>query len=170
MADSKEKKEELLKMDRLLLRIAAFRGVLIADRTEAVMLFATFILFTVNKYYNPLPLYLCLFDLVVPLVLHGLLKNRLPADSAEDQLPLPLLRKKYKYSESFSKAHSFNFILMTLLLFIWNQNVTKTPPEYGPAKALPLALLVMYVLIRLIFWAYYLLLFKFNTMKAWGRI
>ncbi len=167
MENSEEKKEELLKMDRLLLRIAAFRGVLIADRAEAVMLFATFILFTINKYYNPLPLYLCLFDLVVPLVLHGLMKKRLSSETENtSSLPLPLLRKKYKYTESFSKAHSFNFILLTLLLFIWNQNVSTNPPAFAPARALPLALLIMYVLIRLIFWAYYLLLFKFNTMKA----
>ncbi len=165
--DQEKKKQELLEMDRLLKRIAAFRGVLVADRAEAAMLFAAFIIFTINSYYNPIPLYLCVFDLIIPLVLHEIQKKGHPTEKEDEaSLPLPLLRKKYKYSDSYSRAHSFNFILMTLLLFIWNQSLVNTVPEYPAAKSIPLLLLIMYVLIRLFFWAYYLILFRFFTIKA----
>ncbi len=139
--------------------ISAMRGLLISNRFLALVLIVVQLFFIFNGIRLFSPLYIILLDLAFPMIMEGLIKNR-TIQKPEDDLPLPLLRKKYHYSGLASKALSFGFLLNVVMLIAWHYNYTSNPPEQEMLRGLPSLILIAYVVVRLFIWAFYLLMFR----------
>ncbi len=139
--------------------ISAMRGLLISNRFLALVLVVVQLGFIFSGFRLFSPLYIILLDLAFPMIMEGLIKSR-TEPKTEDDLPLPLLRKKYRYSATASKALSFGFLLNVVMLIAWHYNFTANPPEQEMLRGLPSLILIAYVVVRLCIWAFYLLMFK----------
>ncbi|MCR5824182.1 MAG: hypothetical protein K6G60_07120 [Lachnospiraceae bacterium] len=141
--------------------ISMMRGLLVSNRFLAVLLAVVQVYYVVNKIMLFSPLYILLLDLLFPMIMEGMMKGHANV-KAEEDLPLPLLRKKYRYTALASKALSFGFLLNVIMLIAWHYNYRIKPPEIEMLKAFPLVIISAYVLVRLVIWFFYLLMFKFS--------
>ncbi len=151
-------------MTRVTNGISAMRGLLISSRFLIALTAIIQFLYIINKIRLYSPLYILLLALIFPMIMEGMIKGHANMGDEED-LPLPLLRKKYGFSFAKSKAHSFAFLLNVIMLIAWHYNYTVNPPEQEALKSLPAAILIAYVLVRLLLWLFYLLMFKFAPTK-----
>ncbi len=149
-------------MTRVTRDISAMRSLLISNRFIALILAAVQLYYIFNGIRLYTALYILLTDLLFPMIMEGLIKGKLPQN---DDLPLPMLRKKYRYTPAASKALSTGFLLNIVMMIAWHYNYTINPPEQEMLQSLPSALLFAYVAVRVIIWISYLLLFKYTPDK-----
>ncbi|MCR5585706.1 MAG: hypothetical protein K6F63_09780 [Lachnospiraceae bacterium] len=142
--------------------ISNLRGLLISNRLLAVLCAVSQIYLIVIGYKIFSPLYILVTDLLLPMILEGFMNNG-SENKQNEELPLPLLRKKYNFSFKRGKALSYGFLLNVVLLIAWHYNFAKY--EVSLMRSLPSAVLFAYVATRVVIWIVYLLIFKFFPSK-----
>ncbi len=144
--------------------ISAMRGLLVSNRFLALLLVCVQLYYVFNHIRLYSALYILLLDLVFPMIMDGMIRGH-SAPQNEDDLPLPLLRKKYRYNAVAAKALSFGFLLNIIMLIAWHYNYRTNPPEQDFLQSLPAAILIAYVCVRLLVWIFYLLVFRYAPSK-----
>ena len=140
--------------------ISNLRSLIISNRLLALLCAVTqiFLIVTEKKLFSPL--YVIFADLLFPFVFEGFVKNG--NEEKKEELPLPLLRKKYNFYPARLRAFSYGFLLNVVLLIAWHYNFAKYE---SPIRSLPSAVLFAYVLTRIVVWLVYLAIFKFAPSK-----
>jgi hypothetical protein len=142
--------------------ISNLRGLLISNRLLAILCAISQIYLIVIGQRIFSPLYIIVTDLLLPMILEGFLSND-PDNEKKEDLPLPLLRKKYSFSFKRCKALSYGFLLNVILIIAWHYNFSKY--DVSPIRSIPSAVLLAYVSVRVMVWFVYLLIFKFFPSK-----
>ncbi len=143
--------------------ISMLKGLRVSALFLLILLAASQIYMIVMRFKLYSPLYILLLVLFFPMIMEGILNSKGATD--ESGLPLPMLRKKYKFTFSKTKAHSYSFLLNIVLLIAWHYNFTVRPPEIEILRSFPSGILFGYVAVRLVVWIAYLLIFKFAPAR-----
>lgn len=88
-----------------------------------IILALVFVLFTLQKRSTTAPLVICLTCTLLPSGLKMALKKKAPETASE---PLPMLSKKYSYSDRIFNCYLFSFIVCVILLISWTYAAWKT--------------------------------------------
>ncbi|MBU5478217.1 hypothetical protein KQI69_03265 [Eubacterium sp. MSJ-13] len=116
--------------------------------TSKYIVFALLII----TYYpmNIIPGYILLAGIVFPVALKFATDNDDNRKNDDDITKLTLYptAKKYRFSSTKYRCESYNFILMIILLFVWQLTLNKNNVFSYPKNIIPSFILIIYILSR----------------------
>lgn len=113
--------------------------------------YIAFILLIITFYpMNIIPGYILLAGIVFPVALNFAIENGNNNKTGDDITKLTLYptAKKYKFSYTKYRCESYNFVLMIMLLFVWQFTINKDNIFDYPKNIIPSFILIIYILSR----------------------
>ncbi len=131
-------------MSLQLMRISKFHSIIISKNIGSILLLICLVTSILLTKASVPAFYVLATNNAFPHLLTLVIKHK---KEAED-LTLPLLAKKYKYTYLSYQCHSISFLIVCFLLFLWQRRELSTPSSFGLLTYAPITILFIMFMLR----------------------
>ena len=131
-------------MDLQLMRISKFHSLIISKKIGSILLLIYLITSMLLTNASVPAFYILAANNILPHLLTLVIK---PKKEAEESI-LPLLAKKYKYTDLKYQSNSISSLIVCFMLFLWQRREFNTPSILGLLSLTPVTILFIMFMIR----------------------